>query len=74
MRPWAELAVIRGYSAKLSRIIVSSVNTLITKQSFIAVKLETIFIFPFIFPTHGIKYFVYVAKYLLATDDEYSVH
>ena len=46
-------------------------NTLLTKHSFIAEKLATIFILPFFSPTHEITY---IAGYLLTTDDEYSVH
>ena len=60
---------IRGYSARLSRITVLLFNKLITKYSF--EELEMIFILPFFSPTHKITY---VAGYLLATDDEYSVH
>ena len=48
-------------------------NTLITKHSFIAEKLETIFILQFFSPTHKITC---ITGYLLTTDDKlkYSVH
>ena len=65
------MAEIRGYCARLSRIIVLLFNTWITKRIFIAEELETIFILPFFSPTHKIPY---IAGYLLTTDDEYSVY
>ena len=69
----AELAEIRGYSARLSRItIVLLFNTLITKHSFIPEKLEMSFIFSFFCPTHDIN--MHIAGYLLTTDNKYSVH
>ena len=69
--PYAALAKIRRYSARLSKIILLLFNTLITKHSFIAEKLETIFILPFFSPTHEMTY---ITGYLLTTDEEYSVH
>ena len=67
----AKLVKIRGYSVRLSGMIVLIFNTLITKHSFIAGKLETIFILPFFSTTHKI---LYIAGHLLSTDDKYSVH
>ena len=64
----AELAKIRGYSGRLSRIIFLLFNTLITKHSFIAEKLERIFILPFFSPIHEITD---IAGYLLCMDDDY---
>ena len=64
------MAKIRGYSARLSKIIVLLFNTLITKHTFIAEKLEAIFVLPFFSPTREITY---IAGYLLTTDDEYSL-
>ena len=65
-----ELAKIRGYSARLNKIIVLLFNASITKHSFIAEKLETTSILPFSPPTHEITY---IAGYLVTMDDEYRV-
>ena len=59
------------YSATLSGIIVSLFKSLLKNHSFIAEKLEAIFILRFLSPTHEITY---IGGYLLTTDDEYSVH
>ena len=60
--------ILRGYSAPLRGIItVLLFNTLIPKDSFIAEKLKTIFIVPFLSPTHKITY---ITGYLLTADDE----
>ena len=67
----AEMAKIRGYSVRSSRIIVLLFNTLITKHSFTEEKQETISILSFFSPTHKITY---IAGYLLTADDENSVH
>ena len=50
----------------LCRIVVLLFNTLITKHCFIAEKLETIFIWPFLSPSHEITQ---IAGYLLTTDN-----
>ena len=54
-------------------IVLFILNSLITKDSFIAEKLETIFILPLFSPTHEITYTVGNLQ-LLTTDDEYSMH
>ena len=60
--------IIRGYYARLSRIIVLLFNALIPKHSFHAEKILTISILPLFSPTLEITY---IAGYLLTKDDEY---
>ena len=65
------MAKIRGYSTRLSRIIDFLFNTLMTTHSFIAEKLETIFVLPFFSLGHKITY---ISGNLVTMDDKYSVH
>ena len=70
-RPLAELAKIRGYSARLNRIIGLLINTLATTYRFIAESWRRSLFCKIFSPTHEITD---IAGYLLTTDDEYSVH